>query len=77
MARDSFRAGLGKHNPAMVRSSGHLERAWRLSRDRSKTYGVLNVKWLYISHVIVFETGSALCGGAPDMKALIVGRAIA
>ncbi|KAF6218596.1 hypothetical protein HO133_005947 [Letharia lupina] len=43
----------------------------------SKAYGVLNVKWLYISHVIVFETGSALCGGAPDMNALIVGRAIA
>lgn len=43
----------------------------------SKTYGILNIKWLYISHVIVFETGSALCGGAPNMNALIVGRAIA
>lgn len=48
-----------------------------LSYDRSKTYGVLNIKWLYISHVVIFETGNALCGGAPDMNALIVGRAIA
>lgn len=40
-------------------------------------YGIINVKWLYISHVIIFETGSALAGGAPNMNALIVGRAIA
>ena len=38
---------------------------------------MLNVKWLYKSHVVVFEAGSALCGGAPNMNALIVGRAIA
>lgn len=27
--------------------------------------------------VILFEVGSALCGGAPNMNALIVGRVIA
>jgi MFS family permease len=27
--------------------------------------------------MVVFEAGSALCGAAPDMNALIVGRAIA
>ena len=48
-----------------------------LSCLRSKAYTMLNVKWLYISHVVVFEAGSALCGGAPNMNALIVGRAIA
>ncbi len=42
-----------------------------------KAYGVFNVKWLYIFHVLLFEVGSALCGGAKTMNALIVGRAIA
>ncbi|KAI4159810.1 MAG: hypothetical protein LQ342_006321 [Letrouitia transgressa] len=42
-----------------------------------KAYGVFNVKWLYIFHVVLFEAGSALCGGANTMDALIVGRAIA
>ncbi|KAI4105904.1 MAG: hypothetical protein LQ339_003222 [Xanthoria mediterranea] len=42
-----------------------------------KAYGVFNVKWLYIFHVLLFEVGSALCGGANTMNALIVGRAIA
>ena len=43
----------------------------------SRVYGIFDIKWLYIAHVIIFETGSALCGGAPSMNALIVGRAIA
>ncbi|KAH0606582.1 uncharacterized protein H6S33_003416 [Morchella sextelata] len=43
----------------------------------SKAYGTFNPKWLYISSVIVFEGGSALCGGAPNMNALIIGRALA
>ncbi|KAL8643685.1 MAG: hypothetical protein Q9226_008188 [Calogaya cf. arnoldii] len=42
-----------------------------------KAYGVFNIKWLYIFHVLLFEVGSALCGGANTMNALIVGRAIA
>lgn len=44
---------------------------------RSKAYGVMNIKWLYIVHVIIFEVGSAICGGAPNMNGLIIGRAIA
>jgi MFS family permease len=32
---------------------------------------------MYIMSIIIFETGSAICGGAPNMDALIVGRAIA
>lgn len=27
--------------------------------------------------VVIFEVGSALCGGAPNMNALIVGRVLA
>ncbi|KAL6900603.1 major facilitator superfamily domain-containing protein [Trichoderma evansii] len=34
-------------------------------------------KWLYIAGVMLFEVGSALCGAAPNMSALIVGRVIA
>ncbi|KAF2762527.1 MFS general substrate transporter [Pseudovirgaria hyperparasitica] len=39
-----------------------------------KAYGVFDVKWLFIASLVMFEAGSALCGGAPSMNALIVGR---
>ena len=42
-----------------------------------KAYGVYSVKWLFISTVILFEAGSALCGGAPNVNALIIGRVLA
>lgn len=35
------------------------------------------MKGTFLVSVLVFEAGSALCGGAPNMSALIVGRAIA
>ncbi|KAJ5565180.1 hypothetical protein N7513_001422 [Penicillium frequentans] len=44
-------------------------------------YGFLfttfNMKWLYVAGIVLFQGGSALCGGAPNMGALIVGRVIA
>ena len=40
-------------------------------------YSQLPAKWLYIGSTTVFEVGSALCGAAPNMSALIVGRALA
>lgn len=40
-------------------------------------YTSFNMKWLFVTSVILFEAGSALCGGAPSMSALIVGRVIA
>lgn len=40
-------------------------------------YTSFNMKWLFIASVVLFEAGSALCGGAPSMSALIVGRVIA
>ncbi|CAF9916252.1 MAG: hypothetical protein HETSPECPRED_002805 [Heterodermia speciosa] len=43
----------------------------------SKSYGVFNLKWLYIATVALFEIGSAICGAAPNMNVMIVGRAIA
>ncbi len=40
-------------------------------------YGLFEIKTLYLASIILFEAGSALCGGAPTMDALIVGRVIA
>ena len=39
-----------------------------------KAYGLFNVKWLYLLCLVQFAAGSALCGAAPSMAALIVGR---
>lgn len=40
-------------------------------------YSTFNIKWVFIATVILFEAGSALCGAAPTMTALIIGRVIA
>ncbi|KAI9690333.1 MAG: hypothetical protein M1822_009294 [Bathelium mastoideum] len=39
-----------------------------------KAFGIFDVKWLFISSLVIFEAGSALCESAPNMDALIVGR---
>ncbi|KAK2596506.1 hypothetical protein N8I77_013393 [Diaporthe amygdali] len=41
-----------------------------------KAFGVFNVKWLFIGCVVGFEVGSAICGAAPNMQAMIIGRVI-
>ncbi|KAH8811249.1 major facilitator superfamily domain-containing protein [Xylogone sp. PMI_703] len=38
-----------------------------------KAYGVLNMKWLYLANVVLFEVGSAICGASPTMNALVAG----
>lgn len=38
---------------------------------------IFNKKHMFIASMILFEAGSALCGAAPTMNALIVGRVIA
>jgi len=40
-------------------------------------YTSFNMKWTYVASVLLFEIGSVLCGAAPNMNALIVGRVIA
>ncbi|KAK5996190.1 Efflux pump patC [Cladobotryum mycophilum] len=40
-------------------------------------YTIFNMKWIYIASMVLFEAGSAICGAAPTMTALIVGRVIA
>ena len=42
-----------------------------------KIFGLYNVKWLYIISLTLFMAGSALCGAAPNMNAMIIGRVIA
>ena len=40
-------------------------------------FTTFNMKWLFVVSVAVFEIGSTVCGAAPSMEALIVGRVIA
>ncbi|KAH7313140.1 major facilitator superfamily domain-containing protein [Rhexocercosporidium sp. MPI-PUGE-AT-0058] len=40
-------------------------------------YALFEIKWLMIGSIVVFEIGSAICGAAPTMNAMIVGRVIA
>lgn len=44
---------------------------------RGRIYSQFNPKWVYVLCVVVFEIGSAVCGAAPSMNALIIGRALA
>ena len=43
---------------------------------RGKLYSLFDGKILYIIGVFLFEGGSALCGAAPTMDALVIGRTI-
>jgi len=40
-------------------------------------FAVFEIKWLMIGSIVTFEAGSALCGGAPTMNAMVFGRVIA
>ncbi|KAJ5998034.1 hypothetical protein N7522_009694 [Penicillium canescens] len=42
-----------------------------------KIYSFYNPKWVFVTAVVIFEIGSAICGAAPNSVALIIGRAIA
>lgn len=44
---------------------------------RGRIYGQFNPKWVYVLCVATFEIGSTICGAAPNMNALIIGRALA
>ena len=43
---------------------------------RGKLYGLFDVKIMFLSSILLFGVGSAICGAAPSMNALIVGRII-
>jgi MFS family permease len=42
-----------------------------------KIYTFLNVKATFLTAVVLFEVGSAICGAAPNSIAFVIGRAIA
>lgn len=39
-----------------------------------KAFGAFDTKWLFIACLVMFAAASALCGAAPSMNAIIVGR---
>jgi hypothetical protein len=40
-------------------------------------YTKIEVKWLYLASILTFEVGSAICGAAPNMSVMAVGRVVA
>ncbi|PGG99588.1 hypothetical protein GX51_06237 [Blastomyces parvus] len=42
-----------------------------------RMYGQVNVKWLFVFNAVLFEVGSAICGAAPSLNVMILGRALA
>ncbi|KAL8784762.1 MAG: hypothetical protein Q9213_003793 [Squamulea squamosa] len=42
-----------------------------------KLYNLFDAKWVYIASFVLFQASSALCGGAPNMTAEIIGRVFA
>jgi MFS family permease len=74
--------------PGLIEEFGHIEElswlsvAFLLSATATnllwgRIYANFDAKWFYIFHVFIFEVGSALCGAAPSMSILILGRVVA
>ncbi|KAF3810844.1 Efflux pump DEP3 [Colletotrichum gloeosporioides] len=73
--------------PAIINDFGHLELLTWIGTGFAlgtmfillwgKVYGVFNIKWVYILNILMFEAGCALCGAAPNIETLIIGRVIA
>ena len=62
---------IGWYGSAYMATSAAFQLVW------GRIYKSNPVKPIFIAAVIIFETGSAVCGAAPNSNALIVGRAIA
>ena len=71
VARFGFIDKLPRLGVGFLLSIAALDLPW------SKAYAIFNIKWLYISNVLLFKVGSALGGGALTMNALIIGRILA
>jgi len=56
---------------------GHI-RFWLTSLivGRGKLYAQFNGKSIFLASVFIFEVGSAVCGTAPNIDALIIGKII-
>ncbi|KAI9046258.1 uncharacterized protein KD926_004096 [Aspergillus affinis] len=73
--------------PSIIDTLGHIEKLPWISVSFSlgavatnlpwgQLYSHFNNKLLFIGGVVIFEVGSAVCGAAPTLDALIIGRAI-
>lgn len=71
--------------PAIVKSLGNVQKlSWigagfplgsiAVILPLGYAYSLFEIKKLYLLSILMFEAGSALCGAAPTMDALIVGR---
>ena len=47
-----------------------------LMLPNGQLFQTFNAKWLYITGVVIFEVGSALCGAAPNIIVFIIARAV-
>ncbi|KIX04776.1 uncharacterized protein Z518_05646 [Rhinocladiella mackenziei CBS 650.93] len=57
--------------------SSYLLTTTSLQPSFGKVYTYFNVKWTYMSALLIFELGSVLCGAAVNSTMLIIGRAVA
>jgi hypothetical protein len=57
--------------------SSYLLTTTSLQPSFGKIYTYFNVKWTYMTALLIFELGSVLCGAARNSEMLIVGRAVA
>ena len=57
--------------------SSYLLTTTSLQPSFGKVYTYFDVKWVYLSALMIFEVGSILCATAVDSTMLIVGRAVA
>lgn len=48
-----------------------------LALSFGQLYASFDGKWLFIISTVLFQAASALCGGAPNMSAMIIGRVLA
>ncbi|OLN83437.1 putative HC-toxin efflux carrier TOXA 11 [Colletotrichum chlorophyti] len=56
--------------------SASLVASTALQLPFGKAYALFNVKWIYLSSLVIFEAGSIICAAAPNSRALIAGRAV-
>ena len=57
--------------------SSYLLTTTSLQPSFGKVYTYFNIKWTYLSALLIFELGSIICAAAKNSVMLIVGRAIA
>ncbi|KAI9726750.1 MAG: hypothetical protein M1828_000606 [Chrysothrix sp. TS-e1954] len=67
---DSFN-DIGWYASAYMLTSAALQLFW------GRVYTFYSPKWVFLSLMVLFEAGSAICGAAPSSPVLIFGRALA